>query len=142
LLGKPADEAPPLSVSKETGILGPKTKTVDMLLAETIDEVLKDLIGKKATEALFDHLERNYALAREDIPSNIERFLLVSEETFGRGTKTISRCVAKRLWEKLGWKFENLSGLELPDYVEVAKARIARELVQRAKADMLAGKRD
>jgi hypothetical protein len=133
----PPDQAPPLSVSTEMGVLGPKTKTVDTLLAESIDEVLQDLIGNKAKEAVFDYLERNYSLAREDIPSNVGRFLLVSEETFGKGTKAISRCIAKRLWEKLGWKFETISGLELPDYLEVAKVRIARELVKKAKASML-----
>jgi methylphosphotriester-DNA--protein-cysteine methyltransferase len=112
-------------------------KTLNDLLAESIDEVLDHLLGRKAREAIYDHLARNYSLAREEIPKNIEKFFKVTEETFGKGSRTIARCIAKRLFEKLDWKFEDIHGFEFQDYLEAARARIARELVEKAKASML-----
>lgn len=131
------NEATTHQVSQDPDALGLSGKTLDSLLVESIDEALEGLIGKKAKEAVYDYLERNYSLAREDIPKNIDRFFTLTDTTFGgRGTQTIAKCIAKRLWEKLGWKFEDIKGLEFAEYLELARGRIARDLVQNAKASM------
>jgi len=130
----------PITVSPDTRelvVLDLNAKTVDSLVGESIDQALDDLLGRRAKEAIYDYLERNYSLARDDISKNMEKFFRLTEETFGRGSRTIARCIVKRLWEKLGWKFEDIIGFEFSDYLEAAKARIARELVQKAKASML-----
>lgn len=127
----------PSSVTRDSAILDLNAKTLDSLLGESIEQVLEDLLGRKAKEAIYDHLERNYSLARDDIPKNIEKFFRLTEETFGKGSKTIARCIVKRLSENLGWKFEDIHGFEFSDYLEAARARIARELVEKAKASML-----
>ena len=109
-------------------------KTLNELVWESVDEVLNGLIGKKPTEALYDHLERNFSIARNDIPQNTERLFDVVEELFGqKGNRVISSCIAKRVFENLGWEFVRVEGFGFSDYVQMARARIARELVRKAK---------
>jgi hypothetical protein len=120
----------------DSTILDPNAKGLESLLGESIDHVLGDLLGRKAREAIYDYMGRHYSVFREDIPRNTEKFFAVTEAIFGKGSKTIAKCVTKRLWELLGWKFVEIQGFEFSDYMEAAKARNARELVEKAKASM------
>ena len=128
-LTSPSDELP---ATTHTGQVS--SKTLDDLICEAIDEVLTDLIGSKPKEAVYDYLERNRALSRDRIPKNLPEFVELLESTFGRGSRTICKVIARRLFEKLGWEFTEIRGFELPDYIEAARARIARELIEHAKA--------
>jgi len=123
------DSPPESRISPSIG-----SKTLDDLISESIDEVLANLIGTKPKEAVYDYLERNHALSRDRIPKNLEKFVELLEGTFGKGSRTICRAVARRLFEKLGWEFNEIKGFELLDYIEAARARIARELIEQAKA--------
>lgn len=109
-------------------------KTLDDLIFESADEVLTDIIGRKPKEAVYDHLERNYSIARYAIPKNLPKFVEVLEATFGRGSATICRAIVRRLFQKLGWEFTEIKGFEFLDYLEAARARIARELIEQAKS--------
>ena len=115
-------------------------KTLNNILSESIDEVLDNLLRRKTREAIYEYLARNYSLAKDDIPGNMDKFFQLIEEAFGKGSRTIAKCIVKRLFEKLGWKFEEIHGFDFYDYLEFARARMARELVQRAKATALNGK--
>lgn len=130
----------PTASNPDTGepvIPGLSANTLDSLLADSMDQVLDELLGRKAKEAIYDYLERNYLIARDDIPRNIEKFFLLTDQVFGKGSKTIARCIMKRLWEQLGWKFVDVPGFNFSDYLETARARIAREVLERARASPL-----
>jgi len=142
LEGKQLSELTARSVEEEGANTDPKPRTLDSLLGESIDQVLDDLLGRKAKEAVYDYLERNCSLARDDIPQNTEKFFNLTEETFGKGSMTIAHCISERLWGKLGWEFEDIHGFEFSDYLEMARARVGREVVEKAKASMLNAKRE
>jgi hypothetical protein len=109
-------------------------KTLNELIWESVDEVLNGLIGKKPTEAIYDYLERHFSIARDDIPQNTETLFEVVRGLFGQKSCTvISTCIAKRVFENLGWEFVQVPGLGFSEYVEMARARIARELFQKSK---------
>jgi 2,3-bisphosphoglycerate-independent phosphoglycerate mutase len=109
-------------------------KTLNELVWESVDEVLNGLIGKKPTEAVYDYLERRFSIARGDIPQNTEKLFDVMKGLFGLKSSTvISRCIAKGVFENLGWEFVQVEGFGFSDYIEMARARIARELIQKAK---------
>jgi elongation factor P--beta-lysine ligase len=135
---RPLCDAISLKSAKKTSLLQTaNAKTLNDTLSVSIDEVLTDLLGRKARQAVYDYLARNCSLAKEDIPENLEKFFEVAEEAFGKGSRTIAKCVVKRLFKKLEWKFEDIPGFEFQDYLEMARARIARELVEKARADIL-----
>ena len=114
-------------------------KTLNDLLLESIDEVLDNLLRRKTREAIYQYLARTYSVARDDVPGNMDKFFQLTEEAFGKGSRTIAKCIVKRLFEKLGWKFEEIHGFDFYDYLEFARTRMARELVQKAKATALNG---
>ena len=122
------------SYSEKPEALTFNAKTLNELVWESIDEVLNGLIGKKPTEALYDHLERHFSIARDDIPQNTETLFDVMKELFGhKSSMVISRCIAKRVFENLCWEFVQVEGFGFSDYIEMARARIARELVQKSE---------
>lgn len=106
---------------------------LDSLLSDCIDQVLGDLIGGRAREALYDYMERNYAVAREDIPENLGKFVALTEEICGRGSRTIARCIMRRLWQRLGWAFVDMADFTFSDFMELTRARMARESLEKAK---------
>jgi len=108
-------------------------KSLDDLLLICIDEVLSDLLGRRAKEAVYDHLERNCNLARSEVPRHLNKFLGLLEETFGQGSKTIGRSIIRRLYDKLEWRFEVIPGYEFIDYLETIRNKIAKTLVDHAK---------
>jgi CRP-like cAMP-binding protein len=124
-------------ISENQNAIGLTARTLDDVLVECVDQGLQRLIGRKATEAIYDHLERNYSLKREDIPKKLDTFTKLTKSIFGeKGSGTVERRIAKLLWENLGWRFQAIQGLELIDYVNLARERIARELVQKAKRNV------
>jgi hypothetical protein len=112
------------------------TSTVEALLGDCVDHVLSEVLGSKAREAIYDYMERNYAVAREDIPTNMSKFFALIGEAFGNGSRTIARCIVKRMWQEMGWAFTDTPGLEFWDYLEIARARMAREAVGITKVSL------
>jgi hypothetical protein len=126
-----------ISTSPITGSLSAAettAKSLEDLLLLCIDEVLGDLLGTRAREAVYDHLERNYSLARTDIPKHTNKFLELLEETFGKGSKTIEKSIIKRIFDKLEWKFYDNPGYAFMDYLEAIRAGIAKALIEHAKS--------
>jgi hypothetical protein len=126
-----------LSTSSIAGTLytsGITAKSLEDLLLQCIDEVLADLLGRQTREAIYDSLERNHYLARNDIPKDMEKFLGLLEETFGKGSKTIGKSITRRLYEKLDWKFTDVPGFQFADYMETIRARYARTLIELVKS--------
>lgn len=111
-------------------------RTTEALLSDCIEHVLSEVLGNKAKEAIYDYMERNYAVAREDIPTNMGNFFTLTEESFGRGSRAIARCIVKRMWQELGWTFTDMPGLEFWDYLEIVRARMAREVVGITKVSL------
>lgn len=96
------------------------TKKPRLLLLESVDEALADLLGKRAREAIYDYLERKCYMSRDEIPERLGEFCNLLLENFGRGSKTIEKAVAKRFYAKLGKEFIDVYGLTLEDYVKKA----------------------
>src|SRR5208283_3555744 len=101
-----------------------QTDSIDALLLESMDEALTDLLGRRTLEAVYDYMERNCFVARNEIPSRLDDFFKLLNETFGKGGSTIGKVIAKRLYAKLGWEFVNIHSYELIDYVTTAKRRL------------------
>jgi hypothetical protein len=121
------------SLTADRGILMRGTRAlvdpVDALLVESMHEALTDLLGRRAREAIYDHLERNRLIARNEIPDRLCDFLRLLDETFGKGSRTIGKVIARKLYAKLGWEFVEISSYGLEDYLEVARVRVGKGLI-------------
>lgn len=103
---------------------GDAENNFDALILESVDETLGDLLGRRAREAVYDYLERSRFMARSEIPKNLDEFFSALEGTFGKGSRTIGRVAARRLYSKLGLKFFELPNANCRDYVELAKTKL------------------
>jgi len=99
-------------------VKGTEVNKPDLILTESIDQTLGDLLGSRAKEAVYDHLERRCYMARDEIPRRIVEFCGVLETNFGKGGRTIERMIAKRFYGKLDKAFVEQPGYTLADYVE------------------------
>jgi hypothetical protein len=84
-------------------------------------------LGARAREAIYDYLERNCLLARNEIPSNLDAFVDVLDRTFGKGSLTIGRFVARKLFTKLDLEFTEIANFKLMDYLESARVMVRKE---------------
>ena len=110
--------------------IGIRTISLDELLLESVSETLSDLLGTRARDALFQYLERNCSLPRDQIATQSRNFFAALEEVSGKGGKTIGRAIIRRLYEKLCWDFHEIPGFEAEDYLDTVKSRLKRQLAQ------------
>jgi hypothetical protein len=111
-------------------------KAFDNLLLDCIDEALTNLFSARVRESVYDHMERNYSIARDEIPNHLDDLITLLQRNFGSGSKVIGRAVAKGMYTKLDWEFEPIPIFGLAEYLETIRARIATQLMQRAKNDL------
>ena len=113
--------------------VGPDALT--KLLSDSIDETLTDLLGTRAREAVYDYLERNRSIARDEIPENTDELFKLFELNFGATSKkVIGRVIAKKVYSKLDWEFRLIANFEFTDYLERIKTKLAKEVLDRAKS--------
>jgi hypothetical protein len=71
------------------------------IITESLDVVLDQLLGKPMRLAFYDLLERKYYMSRDDIPRQLESFLLILERNFGKNAKEVRRAIAQRTLQNL-----------------------------------------
>ena len=109
-----------MSVNLEA--LALQERDFDRLLLEAVDEGLATL-GESSRQAIYFHLERNFHIKKEEIPSKIEVFVAAIEKIFGLGANFIEILIMKKLYEKLGrsFKWRARENFTFAEYVSVAR---------------------
>ncbi|MGA3108969.1 MAG: hypothetical protein ABSD99_05855 [Candidatus Bathyarchaeia archaeon] len=106
-----------------------KAKDHELLLLEAIDQTLADLLGRRAREAIYDHLERKCYMAREEMPQRLGEFCDILHANFGKAGTTIERAIAKRFYSRLEKRFIDYPGYGLVDYVEKASSQPSQRTI-------------
>jgi hypothetical protein len=96
---------------------------INAQLISSVDEAIKDLLGVGVVDAFYSHLATN-GIPRIEIPTKLDRFCWILEETFGVAGLTIQRGIAMRLYQKLGLPFKPIEKGKLMEYVREAKDRM------------------
>ena len=124
------DTVIPTASTRATGLQAIQVhkRGLEGLLLDSIEETLADILGARAKEAIFDCLERNYLIGRNEVTGSLGDLFIVLDETFGRGSKILGKAIAKKLHSKLNWEFFDCPEYELKDYLVNVKLRLAREL--------------
>ena len=98
------------------------------LLSDSIDEALTDLLGSRARESIYDYMERNHSVARNEIPERLDDLFKLFEGYFGVKSKNvIGRVIARKVYSKLDWEFVSIPNFEFGDYLERIRTRVAKE---------------
>jgi hypothetical protein len=99
----------------------------EKLLLEAVDEGLASL-GESSKQAIYFHLEKGFNVQKQEIPCNIEAFILAVEKIFGIGANFLEALILKGLYEKTGLKGkkDSFKGLTFAETVDAVKQRLER----------------
>jgi len=83
------------------------------------------VLGQSCKHAMYYHVMRRCGVTRELIHEQIESFQRALNDLFGAGAKVITRLIAKKLYNKLGFDFKGHEDWTLVNYVDHAKKLLA-----------------
>jgi uncharacterized protein YktA (UPF0223 family) len=86
-----------------------------------IEKSLNEVFGEKSASLIYDYIESDHHLKREDIPENLELFFSSLEKMYGFGAKVFKKIVLTKMHTKLGLRYEEKEGYSFSDYVEELK---------------------
>jgi hypothetical protein len=102
--------------------LADNTSRFNEILARTIDKTITELFSPTVLTALYEHLEKNYNLTRDELPYRLKTMYIVLDRVFGfKGANIIERRIAKNLCDEFNIPFANKPECTLEMYVEKAK---------------------
>jgi len=87
------------------------------LLLRTIDENLKQIFQESATHIIYQFLENNYSLKREEIPEKLETFMKGLDEFFRSGAHVIEQSILREMHAKLGLEYRSREDYRFVDYI-------------------------
>ena len=99
-----------------------KTQTFPEILLDCIDEGLS-VLGNEPKLAVYQYLSSIHSLDREEIPEKVDQFSAGMRKALGSASKVIERLILKKLFQKIGSTFREVSDLDFTDYVAEAKRR-------------------
>ena len=103
-----------------------ETHEFDIILLAAIDEAFSGL-GEPVKKSIYFHLERDFHVSKQEIPSRIDDFTNALELIFGPGAKHLEILIMKSLcvkvncsykWQGPNWLVPNLT---FKEYIELAK---------------------
>lgn len=108
-------------------------ETLDDLLLEAIDEMLRQVFEEIGTKVIYGFLGNNSHLKREEIPEKPEVFSAGLKRLLGSGAPVIEDLILKCLYSKLESQFEEREGHQFADYVKELRKRLKdeRELTEK-----------
>jgi hypothetical protein len=93
----------------------------DYVIDYVLENSLKEVFGETSTSLIYDYIENDIHLKREDIPENLEIFFSSLEKMYGFGARILKKIVLKKLYMKLGLRYEEKGGYSFSDHVEELK---------------------
>lgn len=81
------------------------------------------MLGNEPKLALYQYLSSIHSLDREQIPEKVDQFSAGMRKALGSASKVIERLILKKLYQRIGSTFREVSDLDFTDYVTEAKRR-------------------
>ena len=98
-------------------------ETLDNLLLETVDKTMKQVFTETGTKVIYDFLESNSHLKREEIAEKPKVFSTGIKKLLGSGGPVIEKIVLKNLYSALQLEFEEKEDYTFSDHVKELKGR-------------------
>lgn len=103
---------------KREGEIDKKKEKLDDLLLSAVDETLNHVFREAGTKVIYDYLENNSPLEREEVAEKTKVFSAGLEKLLGSAAPVIEKMILKNLYRKLELKFEEKKGYEFSNYVK------------------------
>ena len=93
-----------------------KEKSFNRVLVETVDDVIRSLLGEAVASVVLYHLEKDFSLRIEDVPERPDRFEYAMKDLFREGASII-----EELYRRIGLNYVRVRGYSFADYIKEAK---------------------
>jgi len=104
-----------------------KTGRLDDLLLSVVDETMLQVFREAGTKAIYDYLENNIHLKREEIAEKPEVFSAGLERLMVSAAQMIEKMILRNLYRRLGLEFVEKKGYEFSDYIkELRKSAVVK----------------
>jgi len=100
-----------------------KTGKLDDLLLSVVDETMRQVFREAGIKVIYDFLENNSHLKREEIAEKPEVFSAGLERLMVSAAQMIENLILKNLYCKLGLEFAEKKGYEFSDYIKELRKR-------------------
>lgn len=105
-----------------------KSGRPDDLLLNVVDETMKQTFGEACTKVIYDYLQNNSNLKREEIAEKTEVFSVGLERLLVSAAPVIENLILKNLYRKLDLKFEEKEDYRFSDHIkELRNGRLDRK---------------
>jgi len=105
--------------------------TVSLQFSEALLRAVDDALvvpGEVVRKAIYQHLEDNYEVRREEIPEKLDTFHKAKQAALGKAASVLGRMIARNLYAHLGLNFREYANWTLIEYVDDAKKKLGRKL--------------
>lgn len=92
--------------------------SVESLLVEVVDDTLKEILGKDATEIIYDYLKNDFSLRLEEIPQKPEVFSAGLTVFIGSGTQALEKTIVENLYSELQLERKEKEDFTFSDHVK------------------------
>jgi len=90
------------------------------ILLQAIDDALL-VPGEIVRAAIYDRIEKNCQISREEIPEKLELFHQALQQLLGVAAKVMEKLIVKNLYRRLNLNFNEHENWTLLDYVDHAE---------------------
>jgi len=97
--------------------IGKRTGRLDDLLLSVVDETMRQIFREDATKVIYDYLENNFHLKREEIAEKPEVFSDGLERLLGSAAPVIEKMILKNLYCELRLEYAEKEGYGFSDYI-------------------------
>ena len=95
----------------------------DDLLLSVVDETMRQIFREAGVKVIYDYLENNCNLKREEIAEKPEVFSAGLKRLMVSAALVIEKMILENLYRKLGLKLEEKEGYEFSDYIKELRKR-------------------
>jgi hypothetical protein len=96
-------------------------------LLETVDKNLRDIFGEAATTLIYNYLEADLSLKKEEIPIKIDVFKTGLKKFLSTGACVIQKTILERLYESYGLKWKEKENWKFEDYIDDLRRQLDRK---------------
>ena len=93
------------------------------IILESVDETLGDLLGRNVREIVYDCLDKDRSIPRNEIPLNLDNLFLTLDEVFG---KEVGKMISNEFQVKLCMKSGKSPKTDNIDYVDLDKVKLEK----------------
>ncbi len=99
-------------------------QSFENMFSSTVEKTLTLILGEEVTKAFYFHMSKNFDLKKDAMASRPDVLSEALNRTFGKGGQVIQRVIIRKLCDKTGVKYDEVSEDNLTSAISELKRTI------------------